>query len=100
MDFTNHFLSKNVYFNICHCKNSKVTVVNKFQKFRVDTPLKPPVLWLLSMYFQFSKRFINFATFATIFHLQQDGTSVQISELPTACSCSMCYSFIKVSLIQ
>ena len=35
-----HYLSKNVYFNICHGKNSKVTAVDKFQKFGVDTPLK------------------------------------------------------------
>ena len=34
-----HCLSKNVYFNICHGK-IQVTAVDKFQKFRVDTPLK------------------------------------------------------------
>ena len=39
MDFVAHYLSKNVYFIMCHGKNSKVTAVNKFQKFRVDTPL-------------------------------------------------------------
>ena len=40
IDSVAHFLSKNVYFNICHGKNSKVTAVDKFQKFRVNTPLK------------------------------------------------------------
>ena len=40
MDSAAHYLSKNVYFNICHGKNSKVTAIDKFQKFRVDTPLK------------------------------------------------------------
>ena len=40
MDSMNHFLSKNVYFNVCHGKISKVTAADKFQKFRVDTPLK------------------------------------------------------------
>ena len=39
-DTVAHFLSKNVYFNICHSKTLKVTAVNKFQKFRVNTPLK------------------------------------------------------------
>ena len=39
MDSATHYLSKRVYFNIYHSKNSKVTVVNRFQKFRVDTPL-------------------------------------------------------------
>ena len=39
MDSAAHYLSKNVYFNICNGKNSKVTGVDKFQKFRVDTPL-------------------------------------------------------------
>ena len=40
MDSAAHYLSKNVSFDICHDKNSKVTVVGKFKKFRVDTPLK------------------------------------------------------------
>ena len=40
MDSATHYLSKNVYFNICHGKNSKVTADDKFPKFRVDTPLK------------------------------------------------------------
>ena len=39
-----HFLSKNVYFNICHCKNSKVIAGDKFQKFGVDTPVKDTVV--------------------------------------------------------
>ena len=39
MDSATHYLSKNVWFNICYGKNSKVTAVNKFQKFRVDTSL-------------------------------------------------------------
>ena len=42
MDSAAQYLSKNAYFNICHGKNSKVTAVDKFQKFRVDTPLKGP----------------------------------------------------------
>ena len=40
MDSATQYLSKNVS---CHGINSKVTVVNKFQKFRVDTPLKVPI---------------------------------------------------------
>ena len=40
MDSAAHYLSKDVYVNICHGKNSKVTEVDKFQKFRVDIPLK------------------------------------------------------------
>ena len=40
MDSAAQYLSKNLYFNICHGKNSKVTLVDKFQKFRVETPLK------------------------------------------------------------
>ena len=42
MDSVTHFLSKNVYFNICHGKNSEVIAVDKFQKFKVDTPLNRP----------------------------------------------------------
>ena len=40
IDSVAHFLSKNVYFNICYGKNLKVTAVDKFQKFRANTPLK------------------------------------------------------------
>ena len=39
MDSATSYLSKNWYFNICHGKNSNVTAVDKFKKFRVDTPL-------------------------------------------------------------
>ena len=39
MESTTHFLSINVYFIICHGKNSKVIAVDKVQKIRVDTPL-------------------------------------------------------------
>ena len=48
MDSAAQFLSENVYFNICHGKNSKVTAVDKFQKFRVNTPLKNKSLcWII-----------------------------------------------------
>ena len=40
MDSAAYYRSKTAYFNICHGKNSKVTAVDKFQKYRVDTPLK------------------------------------------------------------
>ena len=30
-------LSKNVYLNMCHCETSKMTAVDEFQKFKVDT---------------------------------------------------------------
>ena len=40
IDSVAHLLSKNVYANICHGKDSKFTAVDKFQKFRVDTLLK------------------------------------------------------------